>query len=107
MLFKKEKQKKSEYDTYLDELLSLIKEKGILVEVIPKGNCTSFSLDIRKEYKKNLGAVSVYDKHGHITNVYVAYEDFDGSIKYYDYPEYTQKEIKKMRREYEKNITIN
>ena len=87
--------KKSEYDIYLDKLLNLIREKGTLVEVMPKG--TSFLFNTRQEYKKMLGAVALNDKHGNVTNIYVAYEDFDGSIKYYDYPEYTRKEIKKKR----------
>lgn len=38
-------------------------------------------------YKRNLGAVEVYDLFRRmIKSVYVVYEDFDGSIKYYDYP---------------------
>ena len=97
---------KSEYDIYLDELLNLIREKGTLVEVMPKG--TSFLFDIRQEYKKMLGAVALNDKHGNVTNIYVAYEDFDGSIKYYDYPEYTRKEIKKLCEEmFKENGSFN
>ncbi len=98
--------KKSEYDIYLDKLLNLIREKGTLVEVMPKG--TSFLFDTRQEYKKMLGAVALKDKHGNITNIYVAYEDFDGSIKYYDYSAYTRKEIKKMREEmFKENGSFN
>ena len=97
---KKKENKKSEYDIFLDELLRLIRKKGILVEVMPKG--TDILFDTRKEYKKHLGAVAIRDKKGNITNTYIAYEDYDGSIKYYDYPKYTQKEIKEMRKKYEK-----
>ena len=97
---------KSEYDIYLDKLLNLIRDKGTLVEVMPKG--TSFLFDTRQEYKKTLGAVALKDKHGNVTHIYVAYEDFDGSIKYYDYPEYTRKDIKKMREEmFKENGSFN
>ena len=102
---RKKENKKSEYDIFLDELLSLIKEKGILVKIMPKG--TDFLFDTHEEYKQHLGAVALKDKKGNITNIYVAYEDYDGSIKYYDYPEYTQKEIKEMRKKYEKGIATN
>lgn len=98
MLLKKKKVQ-SENDKYSEQLLCLIKEKGVLVKIMSKG--TSFLLDTHTEYKKNLGAVSIKDKKGNVTNVYVAYEDFDGSIKYFDYPEYTQKEIKKLRVEHD------
>ena len=101
----KKENKKSEYDIFLDELLSLIREKGILVEIMPKG--TDILFDTHEEYKKHLGAVALKDKKGNITNIYVTYEDYDGSIKYYDYPEYTQKEIKEMRKKYEKSIAAN
>ena len=102
MFFKKEN-KKSEYDIYLDKLLNLIRKKGILVKVMPK-DTTYYSPDMHQEYKKYLGVIPLEDKHGNITNVYQVYEDFDGSIKYYDYPMSTQKEIKKMRKKYKKNI---
>lgn len=103
MFFNKKSTIKSEYDLYLQELLNLIKEKGILVEVMPK--CSSFSFDVpNKVYKRDLGAVPIYDNNRNITNIYVAYEDFDGSVKYYDYPEYTQNEIEKMRKEYEHKV---
>lgn len=39
------------------------------------------------EYKECLGAVPVKDKSDNITNVYVVYADYDGSIKYYDFPQ--------------------
>ena len=92
--------KKSEYEIYLKELLKRIKKEGVLVQQMPKG--TSFLSDTRTQYKKNLGAVTVKNVFGNITNVYVAYEDFDGSVKYYDYPEYSKYDIKKMRKEYKK-----
>ena len=85
-----------------NELLKRIKREGILVQKMPKG--TEFLFDTKTQYKKSLGAVMVKNIFGDVTNVYVAYEDFDGSIKYYDYPKYSRAEIKKMRKEYEKSI---
>ena len=71
---------KSEYDLYLDNILKTVKKKGILVETLKKG--TPFVFEKRKQYKKELGAVPVKNIFGNITNVYMVYEDFDGSIKY-------------------------
>lgn len=76
---------KSKYDLYLKDLQKTIKKKGILIETMPKG--TSFLFDVKTQYKENLGAVPVKNMFGKITNVYVAYEDFDGSVIYYDYPQ--------------------
>lgn len=90
--------KKSEYNLYLEELLRRIKKEGILVKTMPKG--IVFLFDTRTQYAKNLGAVTVKNIFGNITNVYVAYEDFDGSIKYYDFPQYTKSELRKKRREH-------
>lgn len=90
--------KKNEYDTYSNELLTRIKREGILVQTMPKG--TEFLFDEKTQYKKDLGAIPIRNIFGNITNVYVAYEDFDGSLKYYDYPQYSKRDIKK-RKEYE------
>ena len=79
------KNKKNEHDTYLDELLKRIKREGILVQTMPKG--TEFLFDIKTQYKKDLGAIPIRNIFGNITNVYIVYEDFDGSLKYYDYPQ--------------------
>lgn len=73
-----------DYYLYLKNLLKLVRRKGILVETMEKG--TPFIFDIRKQYKKELGAVSVKNIFGRITHVYMVYEDYDGTIKYYDYP---------------------
>ena len=62
-----------------------VKKRGILVETFEKG--TSFIFCKREQYKKELGAVPVINMFGKITNVFVVYEDFDGSIKYYNYPQ--------------------
>lgn len=43
-------------------------------------------MTVQRNYMDDLGCVSVRDIHGDITNVYAVYRDFDGSIKYYDYP---------------------
>lgn len=74
-----------DYYLYLKKLLKLVRRKGILVETMEKG--TPFIFDIRKQYKKDLGAVSVKNIFGRITHVYMVYEDYDGTIKYYDYPQ--------------------
>lgn len=81
------------YDLHLKkqkQLLKMVKSKGILVErkkLIPG---ESFLLEQpRIEYKKSLGAVPVYEVFRRkVKSVYVVYEDFDGSIKYYDYLQY-------------------
>jgi hypothetical protein len=96
ILWKKRKiKKKYEYITskesdtvaniYLEDLLKEIKKRGILVKVMKKED--SFLTESFTCYKKNLGAVPIKDIRGNISSVYVAYEDFDGSIKYYDYPQ--------------------
>lgn len=87
------KRPKTDYDIYLENLLDTVKRKGILVEVMEPG--TSCLFVRRDQYKKNLGAVPVRNIFGNITNVYVVYEDYDGSIKYYDYPERTRKQATK------------
>lgn len=76
---------KSEYNIYLDKLLKAVRRKGVLVKTMPPG--TSFLIEKREQYKKELGAVPVKNILGKIINVYLVYEDFDGSIKYYDYPQ--------------------
>lgn len=79
-------------------LLKLVKTKGKLVTRMPIG--TDFLVtrpSDENKYKKDLGAVCKKNWHGIITNVYIIYEDFDGSIKYYDYPQITEKISKKIR----------
>lgn len=79
-------------------LLKLVKTKGKLVTRMPIG--TDFlvtSPSDENKYKKDLGAVCKKNWHGVITNVYIIYEDYDGSIKYYDYPQITEKIAKKIR----------
>lgn len=73
------------YTREMAELLKLVKHKGILVETMEKG--TPFIFAIHKGYKKSLGAVPVKNIFGNIKNVYLVYEDFDETIKYYDYPQ--------------------
>ena len=87
---------KSEYDLHLDNLLKIVKTKGILVETMNKG--TSFVFEKREQYKKDLGTVPVKNIFGTITNVYVVYEDYDGTIKYYDYPQFSKSEIRRMKK---------
>lgn len=76
---------KTEYDIYLEKLLKEIKTRGILIKIMKRED--SFLTETFTFYNKNLGAVPIRDILGNISNVYVAYEDFDGSIKYYDYPQ--------------------
>lgn len=79
------------YDLYLKkqkQLLKLVKNKGILVKRMEVGDNFLFDRPLNSIYKRNLGAVEVYDLfRKKIKSVYVVYEDFDGSIKYYDYPQ--------------------
>ena len=82
-----------EYDLYKDILLKTVKKKGILVETLEKG--TPFVFEKRTQYKKDLGAVPVKDICGNITNVYMVYEDYDGSIKYYDYPQFSKRDVRR------------
>lgn len=73
----------TEYNNYLEGLRELIKDKGILVETkryIDFLSDTSYY----SNYKKNLGAVTIYDNN-EVTNIYVAFEGYDGNIYYYDY----------------------
>lgn len=95
----------AEYDLYLKKLLKMVRSRGILVQTMKKG--TSFISVERNEFKKHLGAVSCKNLLGNTTHVYLVYEDFDGSIKYYDYPQYSRKDIKKMRKEYEQGNHTN
>ena len=79
---------KAEHDLYLKKLLKLVKSKGILVKKMNKGDSFLFVKPPNDKYKKNLGAVPVKGiLSKKIKHVYVVYEDFDGSIKYYDYPQ--------------------
>lgn len=86
------------YNLYLDNLLKTVKKKGILVKTMEKG--TSFVCEIREQYKKELGAVYVKNIFGNITNIYAVYEDYDGSIKYYDYPQLSKRDIRQLRKNY-------
>lgn len=76
------------YDLHLKQL---VRKKGVLVKRMEVRDSFLFDRPTT-EYRKNLGAVSV--KGGvfakKIKSVYVVYEDFDGSIKYYEYPQYKQ-----------------
>ena len=87
------KKSKSEYDLYLERLLKTVKKKGILVETMEKG--TPFPFVKREQYKKQLGAVPVKNAFGDITNVYLVYEDFDDTIRYYDYPQFSERGLKR------------
>ena len=81
-----------EYDKRQKELLKLVKKKGNLVKRMENGEDFSFDRPQDDLYKKNLGAVEVWDLFKRkIKSVYVVYEDFDGSIKYYDYPQRVSK----------------
>lgn len=75
------------YEKYLNKLLEIVKEKGILVKTMKLEDSFLLKTKAHNEYKEFLGAVPVKDKSGNITNVYVVYEDYDGSIKYYDFPQ--------------------
>ena len=86
---------KSEYDLHMGELLKLVKTKGVLVETMKKGN--SFVFEKREQYKRDLGVVPVKNIFGNITNVYAVYEDYDGSIKYYDYPQFSKSDIRTLK----------
>jgi len=78
-----------EYDLFKKKLLQVVKTKGILVKRMNKSD--NFLLDTSIQanlYKKSLGAVEKYDFfRKKIKHVYVVYEDFDNTIKYYDYPQ--------------------
>lgn len=80
------------YEEYLNKLLEIVKEKGILVETMKLEDSFLLKNKIHNEYKTCLGAVPVEDESGNITNVYVVYEDYDGSFKYYDFPQYNVEE---------------
>lgn len=60
-------------------------EEGTLVKIMD----TSFTEGIRptEKYKTNLGVLIRRTIFGNVKAVYVFYQDFDGSIKYYIYPE--------------------
>lgn len=74
------------YDLHLKQLLKLVKKKGVLVKRMEVEDDFLFDRPTTK-YKKDLGAVTVKGIFGKVKSVYVVYEDFDGSIKYYDYPQ--------------------
>ncbi|SEU22310.1 hypothetical protein SAMN05443270_3468 [Lacrimispora sphenoides] len=78
-----------EYDLFKKNLLKTVKVKGVLVKKMNKSD--NFLLDAStqaKLYKTSLGAVEKYGfLHKKIKHVYVVYEDFDNTIKYYDYPQ--------------------
>jgi|LGOV01.1.fsa_nt_gb hypothetical protein len=78
------KKKINSYDEYLCNLLTIIQKKGVLVKVMKKED--NFLEKHYTCYNKQLGAVSITNIKGNVISVYVAYEDLDGSIKYYVYP---------------------
>lgn len=75
----------NEYEQYLKELLKKVK-KGKLVKRMNKGEHFFFSQP-SSGYKKYLGATYRKNIFGRIVAVYTVYEDFDGSIKYYEFPQ--------------------
>lgn len=75
----------TDINQYNDGLLTLVKEKGILVETIITDK--PFSYEKRTTYPLELGVIPIKNKQCVITNVYIVYEDNDHSIKYYDYPQ--------------------
>lgn len=86
-----------------NKLIKLFKTKGELVEVMPLGSNFLFC---KAKYKANLGAIYKKNWHGAITNVYLIYEDWDGSVKYYDYPQITEKLAKTIYKEIAKLIKL-
>lgn len=68
-------------------LLSLIRKQGILVDTYSTNTSISFNYPDETQYKRSLGAVCKKNWRGIVTNIYLVYEDFDNSIKYYDYPQ--------------------
>lgn len=74
-----------DYSNYLDELESRIEHEGILVKTMStKDDFLAFEAP---GYKRELGAVPIENENGKICSVYVAYEDFDGTVKYYNFPQ--------------------
>ena len=69
---------------HMKMLLKLVRRKGILIKRMAKG--ADFLFDNQVDKGKQLGAVPVLNQDGKITNVYVVYEDEDGTIRYSDYP---------------------
>ena len=59
------------YKRFLLNTLKLIQRNGALVYAAPS------------KYQMDLGAVPIYNIFGKATNMYVAYLDYDNSIKYY------------------------
>lgn len=74
------------YDTSPRELLQLVKSEGILIKKMKKGD-ESFLDAPSNKYKNYKGIVIDRDTYGKAKHVYTVYEDFDGSIKYFDYPQ--------------------
>ncbi|WP_366533584.1 hypothetical protein ACOJIU_18515 (plasmid) [Carnobacterium maltaromaticum] len=66
-------------------------QKGILIEKMKKSDnflSDSHTKERLEKYKICIGTVAKYSLFKKkIKSVYVIYEDFDGSIKYYDYPQ--------------------
>ena len=95
------------YEKYLNKLLEIVKEKGILVETMKLEDSFLLKTKAHNEYKEFLGAVPVKDKSDNITNVYVVYEDYDGSIKYYDFSQYDVKKKNNSIKEKLKDILFD
>ena len=103
----KEAKTNDSYEEYLNKLLEIVKEKGILVETMKLEDSFLLKTKTYNEYKEYLGAVPVKDKSDNITNVYVVYEDYDGSIKYYDFPQYDVEEKNNSIKEKLKDILFD
>lgn len=79
-----------EHVIFQKNLLELVKTKGILVKRMTYEDSISLILELipMDDCKEYLGAVPKKNLFGNITHVYCVYEDFDGNIKYYDYPQW-------------------
>ena len=77
----------SSYDAFLANLLLKVETEGILVKRMQKEDNFIFFKLPKEDCKLYLGAVPKKNSMGKITNVYVAYEDYSGKLKYYDFPQ--------------------
>lgn len=77
--------------SYSDKELLRFAKRGVLVKKMKKSDdflSGSSAKEQHKKYKMCIGTVIKYSfLKKKIKSVYVIYEDFDGSIKYYDYPQ--------------------
>ena len=58
---------------------------GTLVNIMNRND--NFLSNPATCYKQYLGAIPILNHENVVTNVYTVYEDFDGTIKYFDYPQ--------------------